>query len=116
MSKRTPAVPDLFPHDMTIGEKYEPAMLITEQAEADAYFERCVEHTMRVHGSGRAEAEKLERANLGYYAGYGFDRERVERLFRCAHPVFGSVAENGHQTADGAFVKGALAAREASRK
>jgi hypothetical protein len=32
--------------DITIGEKYGPAMEIKAQAEADAYFEQCVEHCM----------------------------------------------------------------------
>ncbi len=38
------------------------------------------------------EAEYLERMNLGYYAGYFSveTRQRVERLFRAPHPIFGS--------------------------
>jgi hypothetical protein len=77
---------DPFPDKITIGEKYGPAMEITDQAEADRYFERCVEHMMR-HGHDRNEAERIERGNLGYFAGYYGDetRARVERLFRCAH-------------------------------
>lgn len=55
-----------FPGDVTIGDKYGPAMSITDQAAADAYFERCVRHTMRVGGLGREEAEQVERQNLGY--------------------------------------------------
>ena len=74
---------------ITIGEKYGYAMEITEQAEADAYFEECVQHCMS-YGKSREDAEKIERMNLGYYAGYGYDRERVERLFRCQHPLFGA--------------------------
>jgi len=75
-----------FAHGITIGDKYGPAMIITEQAEADAYFERCVQHGMLFHT--RIEAEKIERINLGYYAGYynNETRERVERLFKCQHP------------------------------
>lgn len=63
-------------------------MLIDDQAAADEYFERCVRHTMRRAEVGRYCAEKIERANLGYYAGY-YNHEtrlRVERLFRCCHP------------------------------
>ncbi len=102
-----------FSDKMTIGEKYDPAMSITDQAEADAYFERCVEHTMRVGLKDkkpltREEAEDIERQNLGYYAGYCSNetREQVERLFRCKHPVFGSVKENGAPTAFDALVAG----------
>jgi hypothetical protein len=100
-----------LPERITIGDKYDPAMRMTEQAEADAYFERCVEHTMRF-GKSLAEAESIERANLGYFAGY-YDAEtraRVERLFRCAHPIFGAIAERGQPTAAEALAAGVRAA------
>lgn len=86
-----------FPEHISLGEKYTPAMTITDQAKADAYFELCVEHQVRAFGVARAEAEAVERANLGYWAGYydNATRERVERLFNCAHPVFGKIAEVG---------------------
>jgi len=76
--------------NITIGEKYRPAMEITDQVEADAYFEMCVEHTMRL-GKSRQEAEEIERVNLGYYADY-YDHgimARVNRLFHTEHPLFG---------------------------
>ncbi len=37
-----------IPDDATIGAKYGPAMEITDQAEANAYFEACVEHVLRL--------------------------------------------------------------------
>jgi hypothetical protein len=81
----------------TIGEKYGPAMEITGQAKADAYFEKLVNLHMAKWGKSREEAEALERGNLGYYAGYysAETRERVERLFKCSHPVFGEISKNG---------------------
>ena len=93
---------------ITLGEKYGPAMEIAGQAEADAYFKECVEHTLENFGGSQAEAEVLERGNLGYYAGYyGSDtRERVERLFACSHPVFGKIAERGQPTAEEALQAG----------
>lgn len=93
--------------EATFGEKYDPAMAITDQAEADGYFERLVEHRMSF-GKTREEAETIERSNLGYWAGYysHATRERVERLFRCEHPVFGSIAEKGPPTAEQAFEMG----------
>lgn len=99
---------DPFPKDVSIATKYEPAMKIADQAEADAYFERCVEHTMTRFGRPRWEAEEIERANLGYYAGY-FDNEtrrRVERLFRCGHPIFGKIAAVGAPTPEEALQAG----------
>lgn len=96
-----------MPKDITLGDKYGPAMKITDQAEADAYFERCVAHTMGF-GRSREEAEATEKANLGYYAGYygNETRARVERLFRCAHPVFGAIAKVGAPTPEEAFQMG----------
>lgn len=93
---------------ITIGEKYDPAMKITDQAAADAYFEQCVEHCMRFGGRTRREAEKIERGNLGYYAGYygSETRERVERLFRCEHPFFGGIAKHGSPSPLAAFNAG----------
>lgn len=85
-----------FPKIITIGEKYGPAMEITDQTEADEYFERCVEHSM-TFGHDRAKAEQIERSNLGYYAGY-YDTEtraRVEKFFKCSHPIFGKIGEQG---------------------
>lgn len=98
----------MLPDKITIGEKYDPAMKITDQFEANAYFEDCVEHTMRVAEMSREEAEQVERTNLGYYAGYydNATRERVERLFRCAHPMFGAIAEKGPPTPEEAFEMG----------
>lgn len=92
----------------TIGEKYGPAMEIKTQAEADAYFEKCVAHTLSFGEVDRKKAEAIERSNLGYYAGYysSETRERVERLFRCKHPVFGAITEKGAPTAEQAFTAG----------
>jgi len=81
----------------TIGERYGPAMEIRGQAEADRYFKELVRWQMQEGGLDQAEAERIERANLGYYAGY-YDNEtraRIERLYSCSHPVFGPIAERG---------------------
>lgn len=80
----------------TIGNLYGPAMDVTSQEEADRRFGLLVAHTMRF-GKTQQEAEEIVRSNLGYYAGYHSNevRERVERLYRCAHPVFGPIAERG---------------------
>jgi hypothetical protein len=42
-------------------------------------------------------AEQIAKGNIGYFAGY-YDnkvRVRVEKLYNCAHPIFGSIAEKG---------------------
>lgn len=67
---------------------------IKTQEEADAYFERLVKWAME-KGQNREQAEATQRENLGYFAGYGSneDRIRVELLYRCRHPVFGAAVE-----------------------
>jgi hypothetical protein len=98
-----------LPDKLKMGEKYDPAMQTTEQADADDYFQRLVERTLRLQpGLSREQAEGIERQSLGYYAGY-YDNEtraRVERLFHCAHPFFGKIEVNGPPTAEQAFSKG----------
>jgi hypothetical protein len=112
--------------NISIADKYEPAMSITDQAEADAYLAACVEHTQRATPPElgavipKPLAEAIERANIGYFAGY-YDnetRERVERLFRCEHPVFGSIAKNGPPTPEQVLAAGrdlGMALRKRSR-
>ena len=96
-----------FPRLSTIREKYGPAMAITDQAVADAYLEKCVRHSL-LFGNSREQAESVERSNLGYFAGYcdHKTRTRVERLFYCSHPIFGSIADNGPPTTEQAFEMG----------
>lgn len=97
-----------LPLKITYGDKYDPAMKIHSQEEADAYFERLVEHSMYAANLTRESAERVERANLGYWAGYCSDetRARVERLFRAAHPIFGAIAEKGAPTTQQALEAG----------
>lgn len=97
-----------LPDKMTIGEAYEPAMTMTDDAQAAEYFEALVDRHMRCFGKPREEAEATELANLGYFAGY-YDNEtraRVERLFGCAHPIFGAIAKVGAPTPEEAFQAG----------
>ena len=100
--------------DITLGDKYGPAMEIIDAAEAQEYFERCVLHSMTHFGKSREEAEQVERSNLGYCAGYYSEetRRRVERLFSCAHPVFGAIAEHGQPTVEEALEMGKRLGRE----
>lgn len=103
---------------ITVREKYEPAMRIERQAEADAYFEELVEHTMCTAGVSRERAELIERTNLGWFAAeYGSEtRSRVERLFRCVHPFFGSVADSGPATPEQAFELGRQFAKKMQQR
>ena len=106
-----------FPEKATYEDKYDPAISIQSQAEADEYFEMLVVHSMGA-GKSREEAEGIERYNLGYWAGY-YDnetRERVERLFKCAHPLFGAIAEKGPPTPEEAFQLGVELGKKSRRQ
>jgi len=83
-----------FPKNATIGDLYRPAMKITDQEEADEYIESLINWAVTKHRQSREKAEKIQRSNLGYFAGY-FDSEtmeRVNRLFNTVHPIFGGKA------------------------
>ena len=95
--------------EITLHEKYGPAMKVETKEEADAYFEECVAHCM-TFGKSREDSERIERSNIGYFAGYyDFEtRQKVERLFGAPHPVFGS----SQPTAQEAFDAGVKLAKE----
>lgn len=86
---------------LTYGECLHPAMKITEEADAQQYlkdYAAFIQKAMDKHPRDDDKtAEDVAKINLGYFAGY-YDLEtmrRVERLFNCAHPVFGKTTETG---------------------
>lgn len=97
---------------LTYGECLAPAMTITDQADADQYlkdYKAFIQKSLDVEPNSKGlTAEQIALSNLGYYAGY-YDtdtRIRVERLFRTAHPIFGSVEANGAPTPEQALAEG----------
>lgn len=101
-------------NSLTYSECLGPAMEITEQADADQYLKAYIEFTAAhfEDATGQYTPEQVCKINLGYYAGY-YDnetRERVERLFKCSHPVFGSIKEVGAPSPEKAFALGVQAA------
>lgn len=96
-----------LPENITIGGKYKPAMEIKSIEDAKKYFDILVKHCMR-HGRSKEDAVIIEKSNLGYFAGYydGKTRKRVEGLFQCLHPIFGSIADKGETTPKEAFEMG----------
>lgn len=98
----------------TYGKLYEPAMAITDPAEAQEYFYALVRNLeCRFPHLTLARCEEITRINLGYFAGYyGHEtRERVERLYNTAHPVFGKISDNGPPTMEEAMMAGVEWAR-----
>jgi hypothetical protein len=100
--------------EMKLIDLYGPAMEIDNTEDAAMYFERLVEWAMQISDQTREEAERIQHANLGYYAGY-YDHEtriRVENLFQCAHPIFGKAIAHT-PTADEALEIGLKLGHEA---
>lgn len=83
-----------FKDFISCNEKYAPSFKITNKEDAAEYFASCVEHTMRMNSSlTENEAIELEKTNIGYFSGYTDidSRRRIENLFNCEHPLFGSI-------------------------
>ncbi len=81
-----------FAKQATIGGLYRPAMEVQTQGEADAYLEALIGWSISYWGQTREEATKIQLSNIGYFTGY-YDSDtaqRVMRLFRTAHPIFGT--------------------------
>lgn len=97
---------------LTYGEALSPAMEITEREDANQYKKAYIEYQERMlidePRSDGMTAEQMVNINLGYYVAYYSNetRQRVERLFLCTHPIFGSIAQNGAPTGKQAFEKG----------
>jgi len=102
---------------LTFGECLGPAMEITDPQDAQQYLAEYVNHIQKYLDKEPREdnmtAEDVAKVNLGYYAGY-YDNEtrgRVESLFTCVHPIFGTVKDNGIPTAEEALELGRLTAK-----
>lgn len=98
---------------LTYADCYDPAMNITDQADADQYKAELIKYQGKFPHE-KYSAEQVVNINLGYYAGYYSHevRERVERLFKVSHPIFGSISDNGAPSAKQALEAGIKAARD----
>ncbi|MBW3583438.1 MAG: hypothetical protein KY455_10105 [Euryarchaeota archaeon] len=104
MSSKWPAFDYPLP---TWGDILEPAMSITDPAEAKAFLDEYV-CFLEPRVIPPDQALHVARVNLGYYAGY-YDRDtrlRVERLFGAAHPTLGPVRGSDEEEARAAFAAG----------
>lgn len=97
---------------LTYAEALGPAMKITDPEDAKQYKDDYIKFTQKIMdregGESKSTAEEVVNQNLGYYAGYydNATRLRVEKLFQCSHPVFGSIEKNGEPTPKEAFQTG----------
>lgn len=98
---------------LTYGEALDPAMNITDESDALQYLKQYVSFIQMQLDSGEASAEgktaeEIAKINLGYYADYYSNetRQRIEKLFNCSHPVFGSIKLNGAPSTEQALEAG----------
>ena len=98
---------------------YEAAMVAKNETEANWLLTKAIDlHRDAKPERPLNEVEAIERENIAYFAGY-YDNEtraRVERLFECAHPIFGAIAEKGPPSPELAFAKGQVLGLEARAK
>lgn len=89
---------------MNYSELYDPAMEVETVEEAAACFKR-IQDLQTADGVPPEISEKVIKGNLAYWADYGSGerRERIERLYDCEHPIFGSIKEMGSPTTKEAF-------------
>jgi hypothetical protein len=85
--------------DVYEGVDWEGAMKVSTKEEADGWLDVAVR---KLHAASQGSQTKIEiefaiKSNLGWFAGYYSheDRDRIEKLFGCQHPYFGSIAVNG---------------------
>ena len=89
---------------VTYGEALDPIFKITDKQDAIQYKNAYLKYMEQflVNGVNKSGQTALEivNTNIGYYAGYGSndDRKRIEDLFDCSHPIFGSIKGNGIPT------------------
>jgi len=100
---------------LTYKDCLSPAMKITDEEDAQQYLADYVVYLRDVISRDNNKTnkdgktvEEIASSNIGYYAGYYDDetRDRVERLFKCKHPVFGAIAEQGAPTVQEALEAG----------
>ena len=106
--------------DLTYGDILEPAMKITDREDAQQYLKSYIDYIQADLDKEKKkdDAAQIAKHNLGYFAGYYSNetRERVEKLFSCEHPLFGSIKEKGAPTAKEAFEIGKSLGEKARRK
>ena len=99
---------------LTFGECLGPAMEITDPEDARQYLTEYAKYTQKFLDKEPRDdnmtAQDICKVNLGYFAGYYDDetRVRVEKLFTCQHPIFGTIEDNGSPTPEEAFKMGEI--------
>jgi hypothetical protein len=81
--------------DIKSTEKYDPLLYIANQNDADRYFERVVEHTMRTRKVPRDVAEQFERQYIHHYSLH-FSEEVRNRLLPLFKATYADLYSGNH--------------------
>ena len=96
--------------ELSFHEIFEQALKITSKEDARQYITAYSKwiHSKYHDRTPKKEPIEIAKESFGYWAGYYSNdvRRKVEDLFECEHPYFGSIAKNGPPTAEQAFKLG----------
>ena len=108
---------------LSYGDSLGPVFEIDNEEDAMAYKELLIEYHMRWSRDGKPDSPPMTReqaievtnANVGYWSGYGTSTQmtRVQRLFLCAHPIFGSAVPTDKEAYETGLAAGKAARSEA---
>jgi hypothetical protein len=105
----TPFNPD-NKEELSFHEIFEQALKIETKKDATQYMADYVKWIQNKSWDKPLIKEPLDiaRENFGYWAGYYSNdtRRKIESLFECEHPYFGSIEKNGPPTPKQAFEMG----------
>lgn len=80
----------------TMGQVFDTALNLakTDKEEAQNFFKMYIEHILEDNDEVNSlnEAEKIAKANFGYFAGY-YDQkvcDIIYKTYQCSHPIFGN--------------------------
>ena len=106
--------------ELSFHEIFEQALKIRDKEDAQQYLQS-YSYWILVKNVGKPMVKEpidIAKENFGYWAGYySHDtRYKIESLFECEHPVFGSIAKKGPPTAEQAFKLGLEIGKKAADK
>lgn len=81
----------------TMGQVFDTALNLakTDKEEAQNFFKMYIEHILEDNDEVNSlnEAEKIAKANFGYFAGYYNPEvcDIIYKTYQCSHPIFGNM-------------------------
>lgn len=97
-----------MPKEVNFNALYAGAMTAKTAPEADRWVKVITYMIATLDPNKAGRALYIVKNSIGYLSGYqsSAERDRIEQLYGTAHPLFGSVADNGEPTPEQAFALG----------